>query len=227
LPRRYLVCGIITSAEVRLFCQANGTTKQSADVSPAADNLNIFSTSSLLYVFSSILGSKFFNIINQKFFFNVASLYLFVESRQLFVVNLLFRLSQVLHSTQLVDIFSYDSYNTPSALSPLRSLAGSSSSLLVFLFANFVTNIKFFLFTLDDGCVKSTSFFFKNANWLEREVSEMNGILFRYKQDARNLLLPYGECLHPLKKSFPVTGFTELFYFNTVDSICSVSINLE
>lgn len=60
--------------------------------------------------------------------------------------------------------------------------------------------------------VSSAEPLFFNFWWLEREVSEMSGIFFFNKLDTRNLLMEYFNSLNPLLKSFPVTGFDEIFF---------------
>ena len=53
---------------------------------------------------------------------------------------------------------------------------------------------------------------YKNANWLERETSEMFGINYHNKKDIRKLLLDYSKVENPLLKDFPTEGFSEVFY---------------
>lgn len=58
---------------------------------------------------------------------------------------------------------------------------------------------------------------YSNANWLERETSEMYGLNYKWKQDTRKLLLDYIKIESPLLKSFQCEGTQDIFY-NLIDN---------
>ncbi|WP_420005841.1 NADH-quinone oxidoreductase subunit C [Arenibacterium sp. LLYu02] len=64
----------------------------------------------------------------------------------------------------------------------------------------------------DEDMVPSIVDVHPSANWFEREVFDMFGILFTGHPDLRRLLTDYGFRGHPLRKDFPTTGYTEVRY---------------
>jgi NADH-quinone oxidoreductase subunit C len=66
--------------------------------------------------------------------------------------------------------------------------------------------------TDDTAAVPSATGLFSSAGWWEREAWDMFGIVFSDNPDLRRILTDYGFEGHPLRKDFPLTGYTEMRY---------------
>jgi NADH/F420H2 dehydrogenase subunit C len=60
--------------------------------------------------------------------------------------------------------------------------------------------------------VPSITSLYDGANWYEREVYDLFGVFFIGHPDLRRIMTDYGFDGHPLRKDFPLTGYTELRY---------------
>jgi len=145
----------------------------------------------------------------------------------LYFINIHFKLSSLFYLNQLVDIFSYELNSNKD------SLLSKQLIITLYNFHLLNTNEKLYLFVLNYTFFKKTvsllsiTELFSAANWLEREVSELHGILFLGKQDIRNLLLQYGDSTIPFQKIFPVVGIHEVYYNSTKDTLVQQHITFQ
>jgi NADH-quinone oxidoreductase subunit C len=65
-----------------------------------------------------------------------------------------------------------------------------------------------------DATLPSACSVYLNANWLEREVYDLFGIVFDAHPDLRRILLPLGYQGHPLRRDIPVRVEENAFSFN-------------
>lgn len=67
--------------------------------------------------------------------------------------------------------------------------------------------------TDEQNSIESICSIYNAANWFEREIWDMFGIYFTGHFDLRRILTDYGFKGYPLRKDFPLTGYTEVRYF--------------
>ena len=77
---------------------------------------------------------------------------------------------------------------------------------------NFRLRLRTFTGTSNPPIVKSVVDIWNGANWFEREVFDLFGILFDGHPDLRRILTDYGFIGHPFRKDFPLTGNVEVSY---------------
>jgi len=176
---------------------------------------------------------------------NDKNLNIYLTENNLYFLILHLKLSSLFYSTQLCEIFSYEvPYNNNinanfkneniNKLIPLIN-----NSIIVYNFHCILYQQRFFIFSILNNkqniknnsitwnSLNSITELYLNANWLEREVSELHGIFFNNKKDLRNLMLTYGDTSAPMRKSFPSVGLKEIFYDSTTDLLIFNKVSLQ
>jgi NADH-quinone oxidoreductase subunit C len=131
--------------------------------------------------------------------------------------NFLFlKLNKFYQFWQLSDIFVYD---TPGKLNRFTLIYGLISLQYNFrMYASIKTN--------EINPIQSITSLYSSAYWIEREIWDMFGILFINHNDLRRILTDYNFNGHPLRKDFPLSGFTDIFYDEKEKRLLYTSIEL-
>jgi len=79
----------------------------------------------------------------------------------------------------------------------------------------------------ENKAVPSVTKIFPSANWMEREIFDMYGILFQDHPDLRRILTDYGFKGYPLRKDFPLTGNYEVRYSEDKKKVISEPVKLD
>jgi len=83
---------------------------------------------------------------------------------------------------------------------------------LLSLHHNFRLRLRVFTGTSNPPVIKSVVDIWNGANWFEREVFDLFGVLFEGHPDLRRILTDYGFIGHPFRKDFPLIGNVEVSY---------------
>lgn len=65
------------------------------------------------------------------------------------------------------------------------------------------------------------------AGWFERECWDMYGVMFSGHPDLRRILTDYGFEGYPLRKDFPLTGFTQVRYDDELRRVVHEPVSLD
>jgi NADH/F420H2 dehydrogenase subunit C len=102
----------------------------------------------------------------------------------------------------LIDIFAVDYPNKENRFELVYCL----------LSTKYNSRIKIKTFVDEFTPVESIVDIYQAANWLEREVWDMHGVYIEQHPDLRRILTDYGFEGYPLRKDFPLSGYTEVRY---------------
>ncbi len=67
---------------------------------------------------------------------------------------------------------------------------------------------------------------YDSANWYEREIWDLFGVMFSDHPDLRRILTDYGFQGHPLRKDFPLSGFSQVRYDDVEKRVVNENVNL-
>ena len=141
---------------------------------------------------------------------------LLINNKWFFMLNQIIRNELLFSSSILVENTAVDTRFFNKASNELNIFFKQNKLLAYYSYYFFLTKLRLtFLINLKSSnkvSMSSIDTIFKNANWLERETSEMYGLLYYWKNDIRKLLLDYSKIENPMLKDFPCEGLQDVFY---------------
>ena len=163
-------------------------------------------------------------IFKKTFFF----LFYFTNVLHFYIKGLLISKTKVIFSimrSNLIYIITFLKYNLLAGFSSLLDIIVVDNINLnhhrfeltyIFLNIYYGYRLGIKLYTTQLNGIISISHLFENANWLEREIWDMFGIKFLMHPNLCRILTDYGFKGYPLRKDFPLSGYIDLLYDNSL-----------
>lgn len=166
-----------------------------------------------LQIFLILEKSNINFFFSNKNYFN--SYNIFMNSKNFLSLNYLIKNELFLNESSLIENSALDLkfYNN---ISEYNFIFKKYKNILFYNYQIYSSKIKLFIYFFynmnKNQKINSIDKIYPNANWVERETSEMYGIYFNNKKDHRKLMLDYSINENPLSKSFPLEGNRQLFF---------------
>ena len=148
---------------------------------------------------------------------NHNQIYINIDSKDLIDVILFLKNNETTKFRQLIDITAVDFPQNDKRFK------------LVYLFLSHEYNTRLILdcYINEEEVVPTTTKIYPAANWMEREVFDMYGIVFKDHPDLRRILTDYGFEGYPLRKDFPLSGHNEVRYSEDEKKVIYEPVKLE
>ena len=144
-------------------------------------------------------------------------LYLTIDNEDLLDVILFLKTNKDTKFRQLIDITAIDYPEREKRFRMVYFFLSHENNNRIIINSDIELNTK----------VPSITNIFPSANWMEREVFDMYGILFSKHPDLRRILTDYEFEGYPLRKDFPLTGHTEVRYSEDKKKVIYEPVKLE
>jgi NADH dehydrogenase (ubiquinone) Fe-S protein 3 len=137
--------------------------------------------------------------------------------------NLLLRLKQ----TDLLSVLQFVKYQTQLQYSLLTAISAVDFPFrecrfcIVYELLSIKNNSRLRIKTFVDEIspVESAVSVFSSATWWEREIWDLFGVFFVKNSEIKRILTDYGFEGHPLRKDFPLSGYTEMRYVDNLKRV--------
>lgn len=158
--------------------------------------------------------------------------FIHIPAKWFYSLNLFLKKDLSFWNSYLVDSSAIDTGSYKVLDSSLSYFLRNNQLIVFYIYYCFFLKIKvsisLFYNTFIKDPLQSIDNVYLNANWIERETSEMFGICYIFKKDLRKLLVDYSTIDNPLLKSYPVEGFFDIFYnFFDDQVLCVESSGIE
>lgn len=156
---------------------------------------------------------------------SVATKYVSADSDLPFTVNYLYRLivsrQDLRPMAALIKLHSLTRVTNAIDIIPIDNITNELRFNVSYHFQSVTTNTRYILTTRSSESIPVLSLqsLYPAFNWTERETWDMFGVFFVKHPDLRRILTDYGFVGFPLRKDFPLTGFREVQFEDTIKQV--------